>query len=100
VGFGRDFNFYLKIFDSNHEAVVEKTDKIEAALELSHIVVSKVAKASGSQYKEPFLISSVKGFFLEPSIHERLEIFLIGKRRGNALKILKCNIGAALALML
>ena len=49
MGFGRDFNFYLKIFDSNHEAVLEKTDKIEAALELSHIVVGKVAKPGGSQ---------------------------------------------------
>jgi hypothetical protein len=92
VGFGRDFNFYLKIFDSNHEAVLEKTDKIKASLKLSHIIVGKVAKASGSQYKEPFLISCVKGFFLEPSIHERLEIFLICKRRGNALKILKRDI--------
>jgi hypothetical protein len=100
VGFGRDFNFYLKIFDSNHETVVEKTDKIKASLEFSHIIVGKVAKASGSQYKEPLLIGCVKGFFLEPSIHERLEIFLIGKRRGNALKIFKCNIRAALALML
>jgi hypothetical protein len=49
VGFGRDFNFYLKVFDGNAEVVLEKADEVETALELVHIIVSKVKKPCRGQ---------------------------------------------------